>query len=154
MAYVQAMHGPTGIVALAVVIPVLLASGCSPPRPRLERAAPRLDLKPCGAEVQRHGAGYDAAARECIWQAYLAREPAELTTTRHTMEGDPVTSTIQITPKGVVVVIDSKDRYGQQGVFTHTCRALERIRQSARADRYGFALSGCEGGGAERVAVP
>ncbi len=149
------MATTTGVSRLAVILPVLLiAGGCASPPPRLERKRPPLELKRCGAEVSRHGEGYDANARECIWQAYTARDPAEFSTTRHTIEGDPIRYTVQITPRGVEVTVDSKDRFGQQGVFTHTCRALERIKQEERPDRFGFALSGCTGGGAERLAVP
>lgn len=153
------MANPTG-ASLAVIVSFFLApsaaglAGCSPPPPRLQRAKPKLELKPCGNEVSRHGSGYDAKARECIWQAYSAHEPAEFSTTRYTIEGDPISYRIQITPEGVVVTVDSKDRFGQQGVFTHTCQALERIKQEEQPDRFGFALSGCTGGGADRLGVP
>jgi hypothetical protein len=139
---------------LAVIIPTLLAAGCSSPPPRLERKKPALELKPCGTEVSRHGQGYNTEGRNCIWQAYLDREPAVFTTTLHTIEGDPIVYKVQVTPRGVNVTVDSKDRFGQQGVFTHTCRAFERIKQEDRPDRFGFALSGCTGGGTDRLAVP
>lgn len=138
--------------ALALAVPI--AAACSSPPPDLRRTPPKVTLKPCGTETIVHGSGYDAAARECIWQAYVAREPAEFTTTHTTIEGDPIVYKVQITPKGFVVTVDSKDRYGAQGVSTHTCEAFERIRQEANPDRFGFALSRCTGGGKDRIAVP
>lgn len=141
-------------LAGALTLAVLVAAACSSPAPDLRRAPPKVTLKPCGVETIVHGSGYDGAARECIWQAYVAREPAEFTTTHTTIEGDPIVYRIQITLKGFIVTVDSKDRYGTQGVFTHTCGAFERIRQEEHPDRFGFALSKCTGGGKDRIAVP
>lgn len=140
----------------AVPVALLALVWCAPPE---EPDAPSGPPGPrsCGVEVVRLGQGYDAAARACFWEAYKARDPAQLTTTWHTIEGDPVTYTLTITRAGVEVVVDSKDRFGQQGVHTHTCRNLEQIMQDPKMgqkDRFGFALSGCTGGGADRLGVP
>ncbi|WP_437287093.1 hypothetical protein [Sorangium sp. So ce406] len=138
---------------LAALALSVLAAACSSP-PKVQSGPATPPLKQCGTEVVRRGDGYNGAARECIWQAYRNREPSEFTTTRYTIEGDPVTYHLEVTATGVVVVVDSKDRYAMQGVFRHACRNLERITQEGTEDRFGFALSACSGGGAERLAVP
>ncbi|AUX26795.1 hypothetical protein SOCEGT47_073650 [Sorangium cellulosum] len=138
----------------AALVLFLLACACGPSPEKVQSAPPAPPLKQCGTEVVKRGEGYDARARECIWQAYKDREPAEFTTTRYTIEGDPITYHLEVTLTGVVVVVNSKDRYALQGVFRHACRNLERIMQEGSEDRFGFALSACSGGGAERFAVP
>ncbi|WP_434043829.1 MULTISPECIES: hypothetical protein [Sorangium] len=140
--------------SLAVLALALLAASCSSAADKVQSGPATPPLKQCGTEVVRHGDGYNGAARECIWQAYRNREPSEFKTTRYTIEGDPVTYHLEVTATGVVVVVDSKDRYAMQGVFRHACRNLERIMQEGTEDRFGFALSACSGGGAERLAVP
>ncbi|KYF64386.1 DUF4362 domain-containing protein [Sorangium cellulosum] len=140
--------------SLAVLALALLAASCSSAADKVQSGPATPPLKQCGTEVVRHGDGYNGAARECIWQAYRNREPSEFKTTRYTIEGDPVSYHLEVTATGVVVVVDSKDRYAMQGVFRHACRNLERIMQEGTEDRFGFALSACSGGGAERLAVP
>ncbi|XXT18620.1 hypothetical protein WME94_51175 [Sorangium sp. So ce429] len=140
--------------SFAALALLLLASSCSSAPEKVQSGPATPPLKQCGTEVVRHGEGYNGAARECIWQAYRNREPSEFTTTRYTIEGDPVTYRLEVTVTGVVVVMDSKDRYALRGVFRHSCRNLERIAQEGTEDRFGFALSACSGGGAERFAVP
>lgn len=140
------------LAVLALLAP--LAVGCSSSPEKKQNAPSTPPLKPCGAEVITRGEGYNAGARECIWQAYRTREPAQFTTTRYTIEGDPITYRIEVTLRDIVVVVDSKDRYGLKGVFRHTCRNFERIMVDGSDGRFGFALSGCSGGGAQRLAVP
>ncbi|XXX75884.1 hypothetical protein WMF30_50360 [Sorangium sp. So ce134] len=140
--------------SLAALALSLLATSCSSAPEKLQSGPATPPPKQCGTEVVKHGNGYNGAARECIWQAYKNRDPSEFTTTRYTIEGDPVTYRLEVTLTGVEVVVDSKDRYALKGVFRHTCRNLERIMQEGSEDRFGFALSACSGGGAERLAVP
>jgi hypothetical protein len=151
------MHPSTGTLAPAVirsVVLIALIAACSPsPEPK-GPPAPPPGPRSCGTETLRLDSGYDAAARGCIWDAYKAHDPAQFTTTRYTIEGDPITYTITITRLGIDVVVNSKDRLGQHGVFKHSCRNFERIMQEERKDRFGFALSGCTGGGTDRLAVP
>ncbi|MGK3999041.1 hypothetical protein [Sorangium sp. So ce1024] len=140
--------------SLAALALSALAVSCSSSPDKGPSGPATPPLKQCGTEVVRRGEGYNGAARECIWQAYKNREPSEFKTTRYTIEGDPVTYHLEVTATGVIVVVDSKDRYALQGVFRHSCRNLERIMQEGTEDRFGFALSACSGGGAERLAVP
>ncbi|WP_438016534.1 hypothetical protein WMF18_37910 [Sorangium sp. So ce315] len=140
--------------SLAALALAALAASCSSAPDKGPSGPATPPLKQCGTEVVRRGDGYNGAARECIWQAYKNREPSEFKTTRYTIEGDPVSYHLEVTATGVVVVVDSKDRYALQGVFRHSCRNLERIMQEGTDDRFGFALSACSGGGAERLAVP
>ncbi|WP_437547474.1 hypothetical protein WME95_46825 [Sorangium sp. So ce327] len=141
--------------SLASLALFLLASSCSSSPDKVQSGPLTPPLKQCGTEVVKRGDGYNGAARECIWQAYRNHDPSEFTTTRYTIEGDPVTYRLEVTLTGVVVVVNSKDRYALRGVFRHECRNLERIMQEGTDDgRFGFALSACSGGGADRFAVP
>jgi hypothetical protein len=98
----------------------------------------------CGREVQRVGTGYDATARKCLWDAYQAGKPAELSLTHHTIEGDPITFTLRVVSASSIEVIeDNQDRFGPRGVRRSTCTKLE---QSASTEgRHGFVVSGCSG---------
>lgn len=139
--------------AIIATVAVVLAACASPPPPK-RAPPPPPEPRSCGVEVSRHGEGYDAAARACIWQAHKEREFARFTTTRYTIEGDPITYTITVTQSGIDVVVDSKDRLGQSGLFKHTCRNVEQIMQDGNTGRFGFSLSGCTGAGTDRLAVP
>ncbi|MCC6557627.1 MAG: hypothetical protein IT372_32135 [Polyangiaceae bacterium] len=143
----------THAVACSAVAVILLAACSEPPPAKYKPPAPP-GPRSCGEEIAKKVDDYNAMGRSCIWEAYKARDPAQFTTTRYTIEGDPITYTITVTRKGVDVVVDSKDRLGQQGVFRHTCRTFEQIFQDGNKGRFGFALTGCTGGGAQRVAVP
>ncbi|MRG97760.1 hypothetical protein GF068_38440 [Polyangium spumosum] len=103
----------------------------------------------CGRETNVHGAGYDAAARACLWDAWRNGSPAGLVITMHTVEGDPITYTLRVRPSRVIEVVeDNRDRFGARGVHRSTCKDLER---RASGDRFGFVLRGCEGHAAEIV---
>lgn len=106
----------------------------------------------CGREVQVHGRGYDASARKCLWDAYLAGKPAALSLTRHTIEGDPITFTLRVlSGSSIEVIEDNRDRFGARGVRSSTCRTLEQ-RPSADG-RVAFVVGGCSGGVA-KIEVP
>ncbi|AKT35974.1 hypothetical protein [Chondromyces crocatus] len=147
------MSRSTGALLIAVLGSLMFTTGCSSGPRSLRRTPPKVELRPCGNEKVEHGEGYDAKARDCIWKAYVDRELAEFKTTHFTIEGDPISYKIQINPN-VTVTVDNQDRYGQKGVSNHTCQAMERIRQEKQPERFGFALSGCTGGGMARLAVP
>ncbi len=105
----------------------------------------------CGREVRRLDQGYDATARKCLWDAYQAGKPADLSLTHHTIEGDPVTFTLRVVSASSIEVIeDNQDRFGPRGVRRSTCKKLE---QSASMEgRHGFVVSGCSGA-AEKVEI-
>lgn len=120
----------------------------------------------CGKEINRHGEGYDSKARDCLWHAVSDGKPVEFTTTSYTTEGDPITYTVQalVANHGpgprFTVLVDSKDKFGTQGVFVYTCKGIERVSyQHAPSldspQRYGFKLSDCTGTGeGTEVQVP
>lgn len=102
----------------------------------------------CGKEVNVHGQGYDAAARECLWNAYQANKPAELVLTVHTIEGDPITFALSVRSSSVIdVVRDSKDRFGSPGVTRFTCTSMQR-KQTDQGRTF-FVLAGCNNGNPE-----
>jgi len=112
----------------------------------------------CGKEINRHGEGYDSAARDCLWQAANDGKPVGFTTTSYTTEGDPITYTIQALGANhgpgprFTVLVDSKDKFGKQGQFTYTCKSIGRVSYqqgelTESPKRYGFVLSDCAGTG-------
>jgi hypothetical protein len=105
----------------------------------------------CGHETLTHGRGYDAAARSCLWDAWIGRSPAQLVITSHTIEGDPIVYTLRTRAEpGVEVTVDSSaDRFGSRGVLRSTCETLEK--RAGTGDRFGFVLRGCSDGVPEIV---
>lgn len=106
----------------------------------------------CGREVNVHGKGYDAAARDCLWTAYTKGTPAGLAITVHTIEGDPITYTIQVRGASALdVAIDNQDRFGARGKRRTTCTKL--TKREAPEGRYGFTLSSCAEGPSD-ITIP
>lgn len=99
----------------------------------------------CGSESFRRGEGYNVAARECLLAAYGQGESAVFYTSRLTVEGDPVYTTIHVRPGGRLKVIrdTTQDYFGESQVTVYTCTSLEpqTIQGLSR-----FAVSGCTGG--------
>lgn len=82
--------------------------------------------------------------RTCLWDAYRAGRPAELTLTRHTIEGDPISITLRVrSSTSIDVLEDNRDRFGARGVRSSTCTELER--GSNVNGRSGFIVRGCHG---------
>jgi hypothetical protein len=107
--------------------------------------SPEIPANPsCGKEVDVHGQGYDAAARECLWKAYQSSQPAELVLTVHTIEGDPITTALLVrSPTAIDVVRESKDRFGSPGVTRFNCTSMQR-KQDDRGHTI-FSLTRCSG---------
>lgn len=119
--------------------------GGAPSSP-IQAGAPVPGSADCGVEVRGHDKGYDAKARGCLWDAYSSGKPVKLTTTSYTTEGDPMTYVIQVVSASEIsVVLDSKDKFGRQGMFKATCSTMTREPYRHQPDRYGFHLSGCSG---------
>jgi hypothetical protein len=113
------------LVALAAVA---FASGCGPlPGDRASETAAtpqpttpavildRSRLPSCGQERRTGQAGpVNADGRRCLWEAYLAGEPAEFVVTQLTVEGDPVTDYWRVLGKGSVELLEdsTKDPWG------------------------------------------
>ncbi len=151
----EAPYGFRVVVQSAVAPPTSTASATATEPPGTPPIDPATGRRQCGKEFNRHGQGIDAAARDCLWRAYLAGQPAEFTTTALTVEGDPITHTIVIAAPGrIEVTVDSKDRFGRQGVFRYTCQRLERPSRAGAAPPEGFMLRGCPGVWNEQIGIP
>ena len=111
--------------------------GALPKAPAKPLAA---NVKDCGTELNSQGQGYRADARECFWKAYVAGTPAHLTVTVHTVEGDPMRYDMDVLSKHAIdVVLDSRDRFGAQGMQRWRCAMLEK-EPTGQADSSRFSL--------------
>jgi hypothetical protein len=123
---------------------VVSSTSNTSPVPTSTTATSREAAPSCGREVQMHGQGINDAARTCLWDAYQAGGAAELVITRHTIEGDPITTTIRVRSKSSIEVIDdSQDRFGSRGVRNAMCSEMERSPE-VNGHR-GFTIRGCRG---------
>jgi hypothetical protein len=87
-----------------------------------------------------------------LWNAYQAGRSAELALTHHTIEGDPITFTIQLRSKAIIEVVeDNGDRFGARGHRHSVCKVLERTPTAN--GRSGFIAHGCAGN-VETITVP
>jgi hypothetical protein len=86
----------------------------------------RSPLPSCGEETGTQSGSRNPEARRCFWDAYLAGRPAELISTRPTVEGDPITSIYRILPAGSIeVFVDQRrDRYSRGGWYRLGCLDL------------------------------
>jgi len=117
-------------------------------RPDTDSGAAGGSTLNCGEEQQGHGSGYDPAARECLWQAYTAGEGAVFTTTRPTIEGDPIVWHIDViaTDRIDVTADNTADRFAAleaRGVTTVTCTSMA-ITDDGSND-FAFEVRGCDG---------
>ncbi len=126
-------------LAVLLLLAAVATAGCSAP----------TAAKDCGAENQGHGQGYNADVRNCLWLAYLDKQPATFSTTILTTEGDPITTTVTVDARGRVTVVrdTTKDKFGEQKITSYSCQSLERPDidpgPGRRAD---FIARGCSGG--------
>ncbi len=115
-------------------------------------STPASGPRQCGTEtkVTTTDEGKDAAARDCLWQAYRAGQPARFTTTALTVEGDPITFDIAVVGPGwIAITVNSADTFGARGVFNHTCATMDRqpAQSGGANDPAGFRLSDCDAAG-------
>jgi len=75
----------------------------------------RTSLASCGSERAGAAGPWNVEGRQCLWDAYQAGRPAEFVSTRSSVEGDPVTTTLRLLGSGrVEIYIDgTRDRWGQ-----------------------------------------
>jgi len=134
------------------VIPSATTTAVIPTR-TVPTPTPASGLRQCGTETKvtmRPGEGKDAAARDCLWQAYRAGQPARFTTTAITVEGDPITFDIAVVGPGwIAITVNSADTFGARGVFNHTCATMDRqpAQSGGANDPAGFRLSDCDAAG-------
>jgi hypothetical protein len=114
----------------------LLLASCTP------AAKPEPESLSCGTENLRHGDGYDAAIRDCFWQAHQEGLAARLTSIILTVEGDPITWQLERDSRGIRATIDTtKDKFGSPRIYTVTCTQIEQ--RQGYDNRLHFHLSGC-----------
>ncbi len=133
------------------VIPSATATAMIPTR-TVPTPTPASGLRQCGTEtkVTMTDEGKDAAARDCLWQAYRAGQPARFTTTAITAEGDPITFDVEVVGPGwIAITVNSADTFGARGVFNHTCAIMDRqpAQSGVASDPAGFRLSDCDAAG-------
>ena len=148
-----AVRGPmrTSAAALAIVAAITVACGSPTLSPAPTAVPPdvqgvtpvpsdasglpaavanRTELPSCGVEQAiRQDGPWNAVARACFWEAYLAGQPAEFASTRLTMEGDPITTIYRVLgDERVELFIDAtQDRWGS-GTWEHAaCTTLVPI---------------------------
>ncbi len=105
----------------------------------------------CGSFDARHD-GYDTAGRECVWNAYMARQAVRWSVTGLTIEGDPIPGTLSFDPvQGIVVTRDTRadqlSASAQRRVDTWRCATMTKKIWATDASRYSFELAGCRGDG-------
>lgn len=98
----------------------------------------------CGQSVNVL-ASYDPGPTNCLWNNYLAHQPAHADMTNYTTEGDPVEYIATIGPSSAIgIAVLSRDRYGPQGTFQYSCSGLSR-EPAPLTGRYFLMATGCVG---------
>jgi hypothetical protein len=105
------------------------AGGCSA---AATEVAHREPLPSYGREVISQRMGYDVEGRRRFWAAYQAGQPAEFTSTRPSVEGDPVTTIYRVLGPGrVEVFVDAThDRFGSGRWEKYACKGLRKVEGS------------------------
>jgi hypothetical protein len=62
-----------------------------------------------------------------------------------TVEGDPVTYTVEVSGAAVRVSIQSKDRFGPQGFFVYACGGLAQKAAANDSGHVYLVATGCNG---------
>ncbi|HYU50934.1 MAG TPA: hypothetical protein VEO91_13515 [Candidatus Limnocylindria bacterium] len=90
--------------------------------------ASREPLPFCGQEPSSSGIDFNLPARQCFWDAYQRRRPAEFITTKSTIEGDPVTMIYRVRRDGrIEVFVDAtQDQYSARLWSRLDCPTLSR----------------------------
>jgi hypothetical protein len=114
------------VVAACSLVP-FATDPIAPPSAVPAEVASRPPLPPCGTETFTTQAGpTNAAGRACLWAAYVSGNPAEFSSTRPTVEGDPITMIYRVLGTGIVqVFVDSThDRFAAQVWTRLDCTTL------------------------------
>lgn len=120
------------------------APSASPSPLAAVRECPRGDATLLGAA----GSGYRQDARDCLWSAYVSRQPAQFTTTGTTIEGARYNWTLTVRVDGTVAavreLIDPRP---------FECKKLEKQLKEGDPTKFGFRLTDC-GAGVAFLNVP
>ena len=112
-------------------------------------------LRWCGV-VREGPLDWDRAARDCVRDAYVAGDDAQLIVQRPTTEGAPTAWSVRAVPGGLseIALDKSRDPFrdtGRDPVASWACTRLDPTPQPS--GRSGLSFSGCSGDGTE-VSVP
>lgn len=129
-------------LALAILISLSACGERITPSPAIDSPGTAKD---CGVEQYGRGEGYDATARECLWQAYTSGNTATFATVRLTTEGARQEFRVRVESRRVQVDAASADRGSAGGNTSYACASLERTA-GARVVLVG---RNCTGGGSE-----
>ena len=118
-------------------------------------AAPRPPVEDCGTELRRQGAtSLDDAGRDCLMRAYQTGTLATFTTSRPTIEGDPIVTRLEVLGRSDVrVTVDNtKDKFSAPAnrvVRTYRCTTL--AHGTTTGGLRPFVVSGCTDGASFEV---
>lgn len=129
--------------SLALLLAAALLGGCD-----LISGAVDTFPEPCPDESYGSGDGYDAAARECLWEAYSTGKTASFKTTRVTQQRDPIVTIVTVRPGQRVEIVhdNTLDTFSNvKGKYTLSCSIFERKLQSG-TERIQFFADNCRGG--------
>ena len=109
----------------------------------------------CGIErTNALGQGYDQAGRDCLWEAWRLKKPAELTIV---LDGDERAQSefhVRTTQDRWVRVGVSHFRLGEVRSIDYECRDLQREEVPGMTHRAGFVAKSCEGGFNRVIRIP
>jgi hypothetical protein len=129
---------------IAVVALGVTATGCSSlfaPGPPAQFTN-RPQLPACGQEMYGRGEGMDVDARTCLMSAFEDGSPAELVSTRLSVEGEPVVTYFRVWPApGVPVEIYTDSSRDSFRSAAWTYQACERLQADVRKV---FEVAGCD----------
>jgi hypothetical protein len=119
------------IVFLTVLRPVIF-----PPSSRVGAS--------CGNAVNGPQ-GYNSDPPDCLWSAYRRGQSAQAVIVDITPEGDPITYTVEVSSAAVRVSIQSKDKFGPQGLFVYACGGLTQKAATNGSGHFYLVATGCTG---------
>lgn len=131
---------------LALLLAAALLGGCDAIAGVVSGAVDTFP-EPCPDENYGIGDGYDAAARDCLWEAYSTGKAASFKTTRVTQQRDPIVTTVTVRPGQRVEIVhdNSLDTFSNvKGKYTLSCSIFERKVQ-AGSERIQFFADNCRG---------
>lgn len=97
----------------------------------------------CG--VVANGSSYHTEPIDCLWRAYQAHQSAQAVMVDITVEGDPITYTVDLIGSEINVRIDSKDRFGPRGQFVYGCSGFARKTSTNNSGHAYLVATGCTG---------
>lgn len=102
-------------------------------------------VRDCGYAINAPGIFPSLDATGCLGEALAACTPAMLQYTMYTTEGDPIAWVLQVVAKDggcrLAVKVDSRDNFGEKGVWEGYCEEVER--QQTQPGRDALLVTAC-----------